>query len=81
MLNDANNSYLPRSCPLSSHVSCVLPPQIVSDEIKDGVLWLVTGICPPIAVFGVVANIINIICFVKQGFRDPVNISFVGMGN
>lgn len=29
-------------------------------------------------VFGVGTNIINIVCFIKQGFREPVNISLLG---
>lgn len=30
-------------------------------------------------VFGTVTNIINIVCFVKQGFKDVVNISLLGI--
>lgn len=29
-------------------------------------------------VFGVGTNIINIVCFIKQGFKEPVNISLLG---
>lgn len=54
--------------------------------VSDGTLlicqWvLFTGVCQSVDIFGTVANIINIICFVKQGFHDPVNISLFGMKN
>ncbi|CAG5124060.1 unnamed protein product, partial [Candidula unifasciata] len=40
--------------------------------------WVVyTVVCQTIDVFGLVTNIINIVCFVKQGFKDPVNISLL----
>lgn len=34
--------------------------------------------CQAVAVSGVVTNIINIICFVKQGFEESINISLLG---
>lgn len=36
-------------------------------------------VCQAIDVFGVVTNVINIVCFAKQGFKDPINISLLGM--
>ncbi|CAG5126085.1 unnamed protein product, partial [Candidula unifasciata] len=50
----------------------------VSDEALLVVQWLVYAVvCQLIDIFGTVTNIINIICFVKQGFKDPVNISLL----
>lgn len=41
--------------------------------------WICNAIvCQSIDLFGTFSNIINIICFVKQGFNDPVNISLLG---
>ncbi|CAG5126559.1 unnamed protein product, partial [Candidula unifasciata] len=40
--------------------------------------WIIfTVLCQTIDVFGVVANIINVICFIKLGFKDPVNVSLL----
>lgn len=36
-------------------------------------------LCGMISLFGIAANIINIIIFYKQGFKNSVNISFIGM--
>ncbi|CAG5126558.1 unnamed protein product, partial [Candidula unifasciata] len=42
--------------------------------------WVIyTGLCQTISIFGVLTNIINIICFVKQGFKESVNVSLLGM--
>lgn len=52
----------------------------ISDEVTQIVKWVIlTGVCQVINMFGIVTNIINIVCFVKQGFQDPVNISLLGM--
>lgn len=41
--------------------------------------WIMlTVVCQGIAIFGSCTNIVNIICFIKQGFKDPVNISLLG---
>lgn len=40
---------------------------------------LYTAMCQMINMFGITTNIINIICFVKQGFKDVINISLLGM--
>lgn len=40
---------------------------------------LYTVVCQGINVFGIVTNIINIVCFVKQGFKDSINVSLLGM--
>ncbi|BFZ12431.1 hypothetical protein BsWGS_15470 [Bradybaena similaris] len=36
-------------------------------------------VCQLVDVVGVSTNIINIICFIKQGFKDPVNVSLLGL--
>lgn len=42
--------------------------------------WIVfANLVQVFVVFGVISNIINIICFVKQGFKDPINISLTGV--
>lgn len=38
----------------------------------------IAGLCQLLNIFGIVTNIINIVCFVKQGFKDTVNISLLG---
>jgi hypothetical protein len=37
------------------------------------------AICDIVAIFGITANIINIIIFYKQGFSTTVNIAFLGL--
>lgn len=51
----------------------------VNDEARLIFVWFNYGVvCQVIALFGVVSNIINIVCFVRQGCQDPVNISLLG---
>lgn len=51
----------------------------VSDEVRLIIQWIVYAVvCQLIDVFGIVTNITNIVCFVKQGFKDPINISLLG---
>lgn len=53
----------------------------ISNEDSEIFHWIVlTGLCQFIAMSGIVTNIINIICFMKQGFGDPVTISLLGTG-
>lgn len=52
-------------------------------QLNDKVLivfqWIVLSVvCQVIAAFGIGSNIVNVICFSKQGFGDPVNISLLG---
>lgn len=52
---------------------------LVSDEALTVFLWLICSVvCQMIAVFGAVTNIMNIVCFVKLGFQEPVNVSLLG---
>lgn len=36
-------------------------------------------VCPIVGTFGILANIINIVIFYKQGFKNTVNIGFFGL--
>lgn len=52
----------------------------LSDEAILIYTWVIYGVlCPGIDIFGVVTNILNIICFIKQEFKDSINISLFGM--
>lgn len=51
---------------------------IVSDESLIIFLWNAALLCQFICAFGIATNIVNILCFVKQGFVDPVNVSLLG---
>lgn len=54
---------------------------LISDAATMILYWIIyTFLCQAINVFGTTTNIINIVCFVKQGFKDPVNVSLLGMG-
>ncbi|GFO02772.1 chemosensory receptor a [Plakobranchus ocellatus] len=37
------------------------------------------GLCPTIALFGIVSNIINIIIFIKTGFSESITVSLLGL--
>lgn len=79
MVNAANfsNTYQPTSRTLTSGLKQQL---MLTDDARDILLWfLFTFICQVIDIFGASTNIINIICFIKQGFKDPVNVSLLGM--
>lgn len=53
---------------------------IVDDRTMQIYTYLMfTALCQTINVFGIVTNVINIICFVKQGFTDAINVSLIGM--
>ncbi|CAG5126086.1 unnamed protein product, partial [Candidula unifasciata] len=50
----------------------------VSYEARLIFQWICFAIvCELVDIFGTATNIINIICFIKQGFRDPVNVSLL----
>lgn len=50
------------------------------DLVADILSWVTFGcLCQVICTFGVLTNVMNIVCFVNQGFNDPINISFLGM--
>ncbi|CAG5132044.1 unnamed protein product, partial [Candidula unifasciata] len=49
-----------------------------SNEARVILQWIFYSLLGQLlAIFGSITNIINIICFVKQGFKDPVNISLL----
>ncbi|CAG5130211.1 unnamed protein product, partial [Candidula unifasciata] len=51
---------------------------LLSDEVRIICQWIFfTVICQIIDLFGIATNIVNIVCFVRQGFKDPVNISLL----
>lgn len=45
---------------------------IIYNRVVFGVL------CQSLAIFGIGTNLINIICFAQQGFKDQINISLTG---
>lgn len=52
---------------------------LLSDEIRLICQWIMfTIICQMIDLFGIASNIVNIVCFIRQGFRDSVNVSLLG---
>lgn len=52
---------------------------IVSSEITVILQWIIWSTIPQIVIVcGIVGNVINIVCFVRQGFKDSVNVTFVG---
>ncbi|CAG5120766.1 unnamed protein product [Candidula unifasciata] len=60
--------------------SHIVIEKLLSDEASVIVQWVILAVtCQIINIFGTVTNIINILCFTKQGFRDPVNVSFLGL--
>ncbi|CAG5128595.1 unnamed protein product, partial [Candidula unifasciata] len=51
---------------------------IFSDWLRIIFQWIFYSVlCQLVDIFGIISNIINIICFVKQGFHDTVNISLL----
>ncbi|CAG5120768.1 unnamed protein product, partial [Candidula unifasciata] len=59
---------------LFAHTSFVL----ISGSFISIFRWISYSIvCNVIDVFGTVTNILNIVCFVRQGFQDSVNISLL----
>lgn len=52
----------------------------ISVEAVRVFTWVVfTVVCQAINMFGIATNNINIMCFVRQGFNDSINISLLGM--
>ncbi|CAG5132045.1 unnamed protein product, partial [Candidula unifasciata] len=57
----------------------VNPPSydLISEEATVIIKWIIDAIvCQAIDLFGIATNVINIVCFIRQGFQDPVNVSF-----
>lgn len=64
------------------HTALVVPDNSYASSLETMarvLQWILfTIVCQSIVLFGIGTNIINIICFVKQTFKDPVNISLFG---
>ncbi|BFZ07960.1 hypothetical protein BsWGS_10999 [Bradybaena similaris] len=53
---------------------------LVSNETLLVFQWIAyCVVCQVINMLGVISNIINIACFIKQGFKESVNISLLGL--
>ncbi|CAG5117003.1 unnamed protein product, partial [Candidula unifasciata] len=51
---------------------------LISDSLRQTLQWIVYCVIgQSIVVFGIAANIVNIVCFVRQGFREPINVSLL----
>lgn len=52
---------------------------LIDDVTREIFQWVCCAVLGQIlALLGIVTNVMNICCFVKQGFRDTVNISLLG---
>lgn len=52
----------------------------ISPETMRVFNWVVFSVvCQMINIFGIATNVINIVCFVRQGFKDSVNVSLLGL--
>lgn len=52
----------------------------VSHEVKEMFrIVLFVSICGILSLFGIGANVTNIVVFIRQGFKDSINISLLGM--
>ncbi|CAG5120669.1 unnamed protein product, partial [Candidula unifasciata] len=55
-------------------------PDPVSNEVQEMFkIVLFVAICGILSLFGIGANVTNIIVFIKQGFKDSINISLLGL--
>ncbi|BFZ07959.1 hypothetical protein BsWGS_10998 [Bradybaena similaris] len=55
---------------------------LVSVQVRLIFQWIFNSVlCELVDIFGTITNIINIVCFVKLGIRDPVNISLLGLAS
>ncbi|RUS71570.1 hypothetical protein EGW08_020663 [Elysia chlorotica] len=50
------------------------------DEDAEIILYFtLLGVCPVVGLFGIIANIINIIIFIRNGFTESINVSLLGL--
>ncbi|CAG5120769.1 unnamed protein product, partial [Candidula unifasciata] len=55
-----------------------LSKSFISDQMRIYFQWIGYSIvCELIDIFGTISNTINIMCFLKMGFKDPVNVSLL----
>ncbi|KAH9487733.1 hypothetical protein Btru_069099 [Bulinus truncatus] len=53
---------------------------LISDEIKDVILTVnYVSICGTLSVFGLAANVMNVIVFLRLGLNDAVNVSLMSL--
>lgn len=61
------------------YVLNVTSDDLISNQLLHVFIWIFyAALTLFIDVFGTMTNIINIVCFIKQGFKDMVNISLMG---
>ncbi|CAG5120666.1 unnamed protein product, partial [Candidula unifasciata] len=54
-------------------------PDPVSNEVREMFRKVVlVFICGTVSLFGIGANVTNIVVFIRQGFKDSINISLLG---
>lgn len=64
---------------MDNSVSDAEIPVLLSPQIVSILNWILLAVlCQAIAIFGVCANVINTVCFIKQGFEDSVDVSLFG---
>ncbi|CAG5115106.1 unnamed protein product, partial [Candidula unifasciata] len=64
--------------PNASLIGELLSDNLVSDDARKLFQWIGYSIvCELIDIFGTVTNIMNIICFIKLGFKESVNVSLL----
>lgn len=52
-----------------------LSDPLISDTAGLALKWVFfTILCQAVDLFGIGMNVINIVCFIKQGFKEPVNV-------
>lgn len=71
------------SCPdtdvCQTSLSTLTSDTLVNDLVREVIQWIFYSVISElICVFGTVTNLVSIVCFVKMGFRDSVNISLLG---
>ncbi|XP_012935270.1 alpha-1A adrenergic receptor [Aplysia californica] len=54
--------------------------QLVSDEMRQTLqLAIFSVFCGAVSLFGIGTNVLNIIVFIRQGFKDTMNINLLGL--
>ncbi|CAG5127112.1 unnamed protein product, partial [Candidula unifasciata] len=73
-----NNASAVLNEPSSQSMLILASNDLISNQSLHIFVWIFyAGLTLFIDVFGTMTNIINIVCFIKQGFRDIVNISLM----
>ncbi|GFR88276.1 chemosensory receptor A [Elysia marginata] len=66
--------------PIALHEEAVVKSPLVSKKIRDIFVTINMAILSQvISVFGVIANIINIVVFIKQGFGEAMTVTLTGL--